>query len=86
MPIAIVVHGGAGKTPTSTLEAFQEGCKEAVRVGWRILEDGGPALDAVEAAVESVINAGYRTEDLREAGKTIVSTKEMGRLITEAIR
>ena len=42
--------------------------------------------DAVEAAVESVINAGYRTEDLREAGKKIVSTKEMGRLITEAIR
>jgi 3-isopropylmalate dehydrogenase len=41
--------------------------------------------DAVEAAVESVINAGYRTEDLREAGKKIVSTKEMGRLITEAI-
>ena len=41
--------------------------------------------DAVEAAVENVINAGYRTEDLREAGKKIVSTKEMGRLITEAI-
>src|SRR5439155_17325676 len=41
--------------------------------------------DAVEAAVESVINAGYRTEDLREAGKKIASTKEMGRLITEAI-
>ena len=42
--------------------------------------------DAVEAAVESVINAGYRTEDLREAGKKIVSTKEMGSLIAETIR
>src|SRR5947209_3192022 len=40
---------------------------------------------AVEAAVERVIDAGYRTEDLREAGKEIVSTEEMGRLIAEAI-
>ena len=39
----------------------------------------------VEAAVERIIDAGYRTEDLREAGKEIVSTQEMGRLIAEAI-
>jgi len=54
MPIAIVVHGGAGKTPAGPLEAFQEGCKEAVRLGWRILEDGGSALDTVEAAVRAL--------------------------------
>ena len=42
--------------------------------------------EAVEAAVEQVVNAGYRTEDLREAGKEIVSTQEMGKLIAEAIR
>ena len=41
--------------------------------------------DAVEAAVEHVVNAGYRTEDLREAGKEIVGTQEIGRLIVEAI-
>ena len=41
--------------------------------------------DAVEAAVEHIINAGYRTEDLREAGKEIVGTKEIGRLIAESI-
>jgi 3-isopropylmalate dehydrogenase len=40
---------------------------------------------AIEAAVERVIEAGYRTEDLREIGKEIVGTKEMGRLIAESI-
>ncbi len=41
--------------------------------------------ERVEAAVEQVIEAGYRTEDLRQAGKTVVGTREMGRLIVEAI-
>lgn len=40
--------------------------------------------NAVEAAVEYIIDAGYRTEDLHEAGKETVGTKEMGRLIAEA--
>jgi 3-isopropylmalate dehydrogenase len=39
----------------------------------------------IEAAVERVIDAGYRTEDLRETGKETVGTKEMGRLIAESI-
>lgn len=41
--------------------------------------------DAIEAAVEQVIEAGYRTEDLREAGKPVVGTQEMGRLIVDAL-
>src|SRR6266568_119636 len=41
--------------------------------------------DAVEAAVTQVIEAGYRTEDIREAGKEVVGTKQMGRLIVEAL-
>jgi 3-isopropylmalate dehydrogenase len=41
--------------------------------------------EAVESAVERVVEAGYRTEDLREAGKEIVGTQEMGKLITQAI-
>ena len=41
--------------------------------------------DAIETAVEQVIDAGYRTEDLKEAGKTLVGTQEMGRLIVDAI-
>jgi 3-isopropylmalate dehydrogenase len=41
--------------------------------------------EAIETAVERAIAAGYRTLDLREEGKTMVGTKEMGRLIAEAI-
>ena len=41
--------------------------------------------NAVEAAVERVVNAGFRTEDLREVGKKMVGTQEMGKLIVEAI-
>ncbi len=52
MPIAIVVHGGAGGTITAErVEAVQVGCREATLAGWRILQEGGSALDAVEAAV-----------------------------------
>ena len=40
---------------------------------------------AIESAVSQVIDAGYRTEDIREAGKSVVGTKEMGKLIAEAI-
>lgn len=41
--------------------------------------------NAIEAAVEHVISEGYRTEDLREAGKKTVGTEEMGQLIANAI-
>lgn len=40
---------------------------------------------AIEAAVEQSINAGYRTEDVREAGKTIVNTQTMGTHIVDAL-
>jgi len=50
MPIAIVVHGGAGTVTPERAGIVQEGCKEAALIGWRILEAGGSALDAVEAA------------------------------------
>ena len=39
----------------------------------------------IETAVEKVIEAGYRSVDLYEPGKETVHTKEMGRLIAEAI-
>jgi beta-aspartyl-peptidase (threonine type) len=61
--IAIVVHGGAGAIPTERAEVAQAGCRRAALLGWRILEQGGSALDAVEAAVreledDPVYNAG----------------------------
>ena len=54
MPIAIIVHGGAGNLPLERIEDAQAGCKEAALVGWRILQVGGSALDAVEAAVRAL--------------------------------
>ena len=39
----------------------------------------------IEAAVEKVIEADYRTVDLQEPGKETVDTKEMGRLIADVI-
>ncbi|BCL83471.1 3-isopropylmalate dehydrogenase [Ktedonobacteria bacterium brp13] len=40
---------------------------------------------AIESAVEQVIEAGYRTEDLREEGAQIVNTQEMGRYIVDTL-
>jgi L-asparaginase / beta-aspartyl-peptidase len=54
MPIAIIVHGGAGTITPDRAEILQEGCREAVRIGWRVLQAGGSALDAVEAAVRAL--------------------------------
>jgi len=54
MSIAIIVHGGAGNVTPDRAEIVQEGCKEAALIGWRILQAGGAALDAVEAAVHSL--------------------------------
>lgn len=39
----------------------------------------------IESAVERAIAEGYRTLDLREEGKSIVGTKEMGRIIAEKV-
>lgn len=51
MPVAIIVHGGAGDIAPERFELVQAGCKEATSVGWRVLQDGGTALDAAQAAV-----------------------------------
>ena len=54
MPIAIIVHGGAGTVTPDRVEILQAGCKEAAQVGWNVLQGSGSALDAVEAAVRSL--------------------------------
>lgn len=54
MSIALIVHGGAWAIPDNEVEAHQHGCRQALEVGWRVLEMGGTALDAVEAAVRSM--------------------------------
>jgi L-asparaginase / beta-aspartyl-peptidase len=54
MPTAIIVHGGAGDIEASRTDIAQAGCKEAALAGWRVLQGGGSALDAVEAAVRAL--------------------------------
>lgn len=44
-----------------------------------------PEAEAVERAVERTIAAGYRTPDIQEEGKITVGTREMGRLIAQAV-
>ena len=47
----LVVHGGAWAIPDDMVEAHLRGVRNAVAAGWRALERGGSALDAVEEAV-----------------------------------
>lgn len=51
MEPAIIVHGGAWAIPDDEVEAHCQGCLIAVQIGWRVLQEGGTALDAVEAAI-----------------------------------
>ena len=46
----ILVHGGAGSIPIERRAAHEAGCKDAARAGFALLERGGAALDAVQAA------------------------------------
>jgi len=56
---SIAVHGGAGERPPAgpDADAARAGCEEAARAGWAILEAGGAALDAVQAAVLAMEDA-----------------------------
>ena len=47
----LVVHGGAWAMPDDMVDAHIHGVTNALAAGWRVLERGGSALDAVEEAV-----------------------------------
>ena len=47
----LVVHGGAWAIPDDMVEAHLRGVRNALAAGWRVLERGGVALDAVEEAI-----------------------------------
>jgi beta-aspartyl-peptidase (threonine type) len=57
-PAAIAVHGGAFDIAPAEHDRHREGCLTAARAGWRVLEDGGSALDAVERAVRELEGSG----------------------------
>ncbi len=47
----LLVHGGAWAIPDDMAEAHVNGVRHALGAGWKVLERGGTALDAVEAAI-----------------------------------
>jgi L-asparaginase / beta-aspartyl-peptidase len=47
----LIVHGGAWAIPKDMVEAHLNGVRNAIAEGWRRLERGGTALDAVEESV-----------------------------------
>jgi L-asparaginase / beta-aspartyl-peptidase len=47
----LVIHGGAWAMPDDMVDAHFRGVSNALAAGWRVLERGGAALDAVEEAV-----------------------------------
>ncbi len=62
MPPALAIHGGAGLIRRATLsDAREAACREALAAalgaGWAILDAGGDATDAVEAAVVALEEA-----------------------------
>lgn len=61
---SIIVHGGAHEIAEELRMPHLEGCERAARAGQAILEAGGAALAAVEAAIrvledDRTFNAGY---------------------------
>src|SRR5258708_36752021 len=51
MTPSLIVHGGAWDIPDESVDACKAGCQRALAAGWSVLNSGGSALDAVEAAV-----------------------------------
>ncbi len=51
MTVAIIVHGGAKTIAEHKAKANTTGCLAAVKAGWTVLQQGGNAKDAVEAAI-----------------------------------
>ena len=47
----LVVHGGAWAIPDDMVEDHLQGVRAALTNGWRLLERGGTAIDAIEAAI-----------------------------------
>jgi L-asparaginase / beta-aspartyl-peptidase len=64
MVISIIVHGGAKTILKEKVDANNAGCLAAVEAGWAILNQGGSAGAAVEAAIrvleaDPTFNAGF---------------------------
>ncbi len=72
----LAIHGGAGTIVRSDLtpeleEAFRAALREALEAGYQVLDEGGPSLDAVVAALRTM-----EESPLFNAGKGAVFTSE----------
>lgn len=70
---AIILHGGAKEIEPEEAEANRAGCLRALSAGRAVLEEGGSAIDAAEAALrvledDPTFNCGYGS-DLNAAGE-----------------
>ena len=54
----LLIHGGAGTIPDDGVERYVAGIRDALDAGWSVLQVGGSALDAVEAAIVSMEDSG----------------------------
>ena len=78
---AIILHGGAKEIEPGDERRNREGCLEALAAGRAVLEAGGRAVDAAEAAVRvlealPVFNAGYGSV-LNRAGEVEMDASMM---------
>ncbi|HLC47618.1 MAG TPA: isoaspartyl peptidase/L-asparaginase [Candidatus Norongarragalinales archaeon] len=55
---ALVIHGGAWAIEHTTVDDHKKGLQNALEVGWKILNSGGPALDAIEKTINSMEDSG----------------------------
>jgi L-asparaginase / beta-aspartyl-peptidase len=75
----LVVHGGAWAIPDDMVEVHLNGVRAALDKGWRVLERGGSALDAVETAIVSMEN-----DEAFDAGRGSFLTRD-GRVQLDAL-
>lgn len=85
-PIALVIHGGSGRLykeemPPEKEVAYKNTLKEAVQMGYAMLEQGGSAVAAVEASIRvledsPLFNAGrgavFSSDELNELDAAIM--------------
>src|SRR5215468_12174784 len=75
----LLIHGGAWAMPDDAVAAHEAGIANALAAGYKLLEKGASALDAVEAAV-----AVMEDDDTFDAGRGSFLTRD-GRVQLDAL-
>lgn len=80
MKQALVVHGGCAAVTAEEETIREAACERAADAGWKVLQAGGSALDAVEIAVCRLCDLMSGGASLEMAGNTVM--KEIEALAT----